>query len=68
MFSNIALTKDFPESRKIENIIIKLSTRDKYIIEQYQQEMEIDNRSSWLIDLIENDINEKLDSGFVVIK
>ena len=67
MFKTLFIEKDFFESRKIENFIFKLTPRDKYIIEQYQQQMGIENRSSWILKIIEKDILEKIELGFVDI-
>ena len=67
MLENLKINKEFSETRSIEKIDIKLSPKLKYIIMQYQDIMDIENRTSWILGLIEKDISEKIESGFVVI-
>jgi hypothetical protein len=67
MFDNKDIQVSVNSDRKVENIIFKLTTRDKYIISKYQDVMNIDNRSTWLMSLIEKDINEKIEKGFFTL-
>ena len=68
MLENIQLNKNFDEDRAINSIMFKLSPRDLYILNQYQKKLDIENRTTWLMRLIEADIQEKIDLGFVEIK
>jgi hypothetical protein len=67
MFESYPISKEFHEKRKINNIIIKVTEKDMYIIRQYEQKMGIDNRSKWILDLIKKDIVENINKGFLEI-
>jgi len=67
MFEQYPISKEFYEKRKINNIIVKLTEKDIYVIRQYEQKMKIDNRSKWILELIKKDIMEKISKGFVEI-
>ena len=68
MLENITIYKEFEEIRSINSIIFKLTPRDTYIMNQYTKKLSIENRTTWLVNLIEADIQEKIDAGFVEIK
>jgi hypothetical protein len=67
MFENYPTHKEFREKRKVNNIILGTTEKDMYVIRQYEKQMNIDNRSRWISDLIKKDIMEKISLGFVTI-
>lgn len=68
MFNSLKIDKEFYDDRLLDSIMFKLSSRDKYIINQYQHKMDIENRSSWLLRIIEKEIVSTVEAGFVEIK
>lgn len=65
---NIEIDKDFSECRKIETFMIRLSPKFNYIFKDYLIQMDIDNGSHYVRNLIKRDINEKLELGLVEFK
>ncbi len=67
MLDTLKIDKQFDEDRAINGVHFKLNPRDMYIMNQYTEKLHIENRTTWLTALIEADIKEKIESGFVEI-
>ena len=51
------LSKTFVEKRRIENIIFKVSPKERFTIEEFVKEMGIKNVSEWYRDIIFKNID-----------
>lgn len=67
MLDTLYLDTKFYETRMIETINFKITPRDKYIMNQFVSKLNIENKTSWITSLIEAEIKDKIDSGFVEI-
>lgn len=63
----LEVDKTFPEKRRIEQVLIRMTPKERYILNKYAKESGIKNVSDWIRNIVFEEIDNKIESGELVL-